>query len=124
MILLIIFDEVIIVIAAEPNQFALENLNNAADELIEHVRSHSELMANMSEMGRPRDDIAPTVRSFVVRPAAYIIFYIPIPEGIFVSVCCMVPAISKGCFRWKQQHLEHFLETCAVHFRPSLSSLR
>ena len=54
----------------------------AADEFAHEIDDKFSLLAAQPEMGRARPELGKALRSFVVKN--YIIFYDPIPEGIFV----------------------------------------
>ena len=54
----------------------------AADRLLDQVLERAPLHAQFPLMGRPRDDLVPGLRSFVV--SSYVIFYRPIGDTIEV----------------------------------------
>lgn len=54
----------------------------AADRFLDLVGEKCELLANSPEIGRRRDDLAPSLRSFPV--GRYVIFYRPAERGIQV----------------------------------------
>jgi toxin ParE1/3/4 len=54
----------------------------AADAWLERIEATFDMLAQMPLVGRARDDLAAKERSFPVRN--YIIFYIPVPDGIEV----------------------------------------
>jgi len=54
----------------------------AADYLLDMIEQKCRLLAQFPEMGRKREEFAPTLRSFPV--GSYVIFYRPVPEGIQV----------------------------------------
>jgi toxin ParE1/3/4 len=54
----------------------------AADRLVDSLTEKFEILAQHPEMGRLRDDLAPSLRSFVTD--SYIIFYQPTENGIEV----------------------------------------
>jgi len=60
---------------------ATENIS-AADEFAHEIDDKFSLLATQPEMGRARPELGKELRSFVVKN--YIIFYDPIPQGIFV----------------------------------------
>ena len=59
---------------------ARENLG-AADRQVASVLDTSRRLADAPEMGEKRDELAPGLRQFTVRPR-YVIFYRPIEGGI------------------------------------------
>jgi toxin ParE1/3/4 len=54
----------------------------AADRLLDSILQRSRLHAQFPLMGRPREDLAPGLRSFVVAP--YVVFYRPFADTIEV----------------------------------------
>jgi toxin ParE1/3/4 len=54
----------------------------AADRLLDNILAQARLHAQFPLTGRPRDDLTPGLRSFVVSP--YIIFFRPIDDTIEV----------------------------------------
>jgi toxin ParE1/3/4 len=54
----------------------------AADRLLDAILQRAQLHASQPLMGRPRDDLRPGLRSFVVRP--YVVFYRPVEGTIEV----------------------------------------
>lgn len=54
----------------------------AADRLFREIEDRCDLYATAPEMGQPRDDYEPGLRSFTVR--RFIVFYRPTDEGIRV----------------------------------------
>jgi toxin ParE1/3/4 len=58
---------------AERNETAADHL---LDEILERARHH----ARFPKTGRPRDDLLPGLRSFVVRP--YVVFFRPVDDTI------------------------------------------
>ncbi|MFK0734391.1 MAG: type II toxin-antitoxin system RelE/ParE family toxin [Gloeotrichia echinulata GP01] len=61
------------------NYVATNNLQ-AADNLFDTLRTSFPKLAKFPQMGRDRSELAPFLRSFVVKN--YLIFYRPIEEGI------------------------------------------
>ena len=53
-----------------------------ADRLLDTINKQCEKLARFPEMGRARDELAPSLRSFPV--GKYVIFYRPIEDGIEV----------------------------------------
>ncbi|MBD0327853.1 MAG: type II toxin-antitoxin system RelE/ParE family toxin [Pyrinomonadaceae bacterium] len=53
-----------------------------ADRLLEKIDNQLKILASNPGMGRKRDSLAPNLRSFPV--GNYLIFYLPINEGIEV----------------------------------------
>jgi toxin ParE1/3/4 len=60
---------------------ALDSVD-AADRFIERIHNRLELLAESPFMGRQRDELAPSLRSFAV--GKYVIFYRPSQDGIEV----------------------------------------
>jgi toxin ParE1/3/4 len=54
----------------------------AADRLLDGILERARLHAQLPLMGRPREDLAPGLRSFVVSP--YVVFYRPAGDTIEV----------------------------------------
>lgn len=54
----------------------------AADRLVEEIDAKCDLLAQMPELGRRRDELLPGLRSLAVR--GYVIIYRPAPDGIYV----------------------------------------
>ena len=54
----------------------------ASDEFAQEIDDKFSLLLTQPEMGRARPELGSKLRSFSVRK--YVIFYDPIPEGIFV----------------------------------------
>ena len=54
----------------------------AADRWVERLDEQFGLLAAQPKMGRPRDELAPGVRSFPVD--RYTVFYVPLDDGIDV----------------------------------------
>ncbi len=65
---------------AEINEYLFANNPNAAEQFLNSVTQKFELLANFSNMGRRRDELAPALRSFPLND--YLIFYRPIENGI------------------------------------------
>lgn len=65
---------------AEINEYLFANNPNAAEQFLSSVTQKFELLANFSNMGRRRDELAPALRSFPDNE--YLIFYRPIENGI------------------------------------------
>ena len=62
--------------------FTAEANREAADRLMDAVKEKCQTLASMPEMGKAREELAPSLRSF---PAGrYIIFYRPAGNGIEV----------------------------------------
>ncbi|MBW4614857.1 MAG: type II toxin-antitoxin system RelE/ParE family toxin [Desmonostoc vinosum HA7617-LM4] len=61
------------------NYVAKSNLQ-AADKLFDTLRASFPKLAKFPQMGRERSELAPSLRSFLVK--SYLIFYRPIEEGI------------------------------------------
>src|SRR5436309_1485230 len=59
-----------------------ESNEAAADRLLDTILKQARLHAQFPLMGRPRNDLAANVRSFVVRP--YVVFYRPVENTIEV----------------------------------------
>jgi toxin ParE1/3/4 len=55
---------------------------SAADRLLDTVLERARVHAQFPLMGRPRDDLSPGLRSFVVSP--YVVFYRPVVGTIEV----------------------------------------
>ncbi|MCI0485827.1 MAG: type II toxin-antitoxin system RelE/ParE family toxin [Blastocatellia bacterium] len=53
-----------------------------ADRLLNTINKQCEKLARFPEMGRARDELAPSLRSFPV--GKYVIFYRPIEDGVEV----------------------------------------
>jgi toxin ParE1/3/4 len=62
---------------------AIEYSPRAADRLLASVERKSDLYARLPLTGVLRDDLAPDLRCFLVRP--YLVFYRPISGGIEVA---------------------------------------
>ena len=62
--------------------FVAERSQSAADRLMDAVREKCQLLAESPELGRSRDELAPSLRSFPV--GKYTIFYRPAEDGIEV----------------------------------------
>jgi len=62
--------------------YIAQNSIDAADRFIDRIHSRLELLAESPLMGRQRDDLAPSLRSFTV--GKYVIFYRPTQDGIEV----------------------------------------
>ena len=62
--------------------YLAERNEAAADRLVEAVLERARLHAGQPLMGRPRDDLSPGLRSFVVRP--FVVFYRPADDTIEV----------------------------------------
>ena len=60
---------------------ALDSVN-AARTWVDHIENICQTLAGMPEMGRNREDLEPTLRSFPVRN--YLVFYRPQPNGILI----------------------------------------
>lgn len=58
---------------------AQDNPDNA-DKLLDEIAETSSKLAQFKDMGRPRDELHPRLRSLPV--GRYLIFYMPIPDGI------------------------------------------
>jgi len=56
---------------------------SAADHLIDRIEEKCQLRATNPEMGQPRPELAPGLRSFSV--GNYVVFYRPIEGGIEVA---------------------------------------
>ena len=54
----------------------------AADRWVDHLDGQFRLLATQPKMGRARDELAPSVRSFPF--GRYVVFYVPIDDGIDV----------------------------------------
>ena len=54
----------------------------AAERLVRGLTEKSRLLEQLPEMGRPRDDLAPGLRSVVVEK--YVIFYQPTPDAVVI----------------------------------------
>jgi toxin ParE1/3/4 len=54
----------------------------AGDRLLDVVEATIEMLAAFPEIGRPRDDLRPGVRSFKIRRFQHILFYRLDPEGM------------------------------------------
>jgi toxin ParE1/3/4 len=54
----------------------------AADALLDKIMTKAQLHAQFPGMGRPRDDLAAGLRSFVVSP--YVVFFLPADDGIMI----------------------------------------
>lgn len=53
-----------------------------ADAFVDRMAAKFKLLARQPELGRPRDDLMPNLRSFPLE--RYIIFYCPVSSGIEV----------------------------------------
>ncbi len=62
--------------------YLAERNEAAADRLIDTILDRARLHAKLPLMGRPRDELSPGLRSFVVRP--YVVFYRPADDTIEV----------------------------------------
>jgi toxin ParE1/3/4 len=62
--------------------YVAQDSPQAADRLIERLDQHCERLASFPEMGRLRDELAPSLRSLVV--SRYVVFYRPAEDGIEV----------------------------------------
>ena len=62
--------------------FVAERSQSAADRLMDTVREKCQLLAESPKLGRSREELAPSLRSFPV--GNYIIFYRPDEDGIEV----------------------------------------
>lgn len=62
------------------NDYIAENDPDAADRLLDKIFDKCQLLANFPAMGKKRDELAPTLRSFPVED--YLIFYRPVDAGI------------------------------------------
>ena len=62
--------------------FVAERSRSAADRLMDSVREKCQLLAESPELGRGREELAPSLRSFPVEK--YTIFYRPTQDGIEV----------------------------------------
>lgn len=51
-----------------------------ADALVDRLSAKFKLLANQPDLGRPRDDLMPNLRSFPFE--RYIVFYCPVSDGI------------------------------------------
>ena len=54
----------------------------ASDEFAHEFDDKFSLLLTQPEMGRKRSELGPNLRSFTIKN--YVIFYDPIPEGIFI----------------------------------------
>lgn len=54
----------------------------AADRWVDQLDGQFRLLATQPKMGRARDELAPSVRSFPF--GRYVVFYVPIDDGIDV----------------------------------------
>jgi toxin ParE1/3/4 len=54
----------------------------AADRLLDDILARSRLHAQFTQIGRPREDLGPGIRSFVAAP--YVVFFRPIADTIEV----------------------------------------
>ncbi len=55
----------------------------AADRLVEEIEAKCDLLVQMPELGRRRDELLPGLRSLAVR--GYVVIYRPEPGGIYVQ---------------------------------------
>ena len=60
--------------------YIAQNNETAANKLINTIEEKLHLLSNTPEMGQPREELSPSLRSFTV--GKYILFYCPIPGGI------------------------------------------
>jgi len=60
--------------------YLAERNEAVADRLVAKILDRSQFHARFPKTGRSRDDLAPTVRSFVVRP--YVIFFRAVDDTI------------------------------------------
>lgn len=62
--------------------FIADDSVRAADTWLERIEGTFDMLAEMPQGGRARDDLLPGLRSFPV--GSYLIFYTPLPDGIEV----------------------------------------
>jgi toxin ParE1/3/4 len=55
---------------------------SASDEFLQNMDERFSLLVTQPEMGRQRPELGNVIRSFALRN--YVVFYDPIPEGIFI----------------------------------------
>lgn len=55
----------------------------AADGLVSRFEDVAQVLAHQPQMGRPRDELSPGLRSFAV--GSYLLFYRPVRDGIEVA---------------------------------------
>ena len=55
----------------------------AARKFIDSIREKCDLYATQPEIGEARPDLEPDMRAFPIR--SYIVFYFPLPNGIYVA---------------------------------------
>lgn len=55
---------------------------SASDEFLQNMDERFSLLVTQPEMGRQRPELGNIIRSFAFRN--YVVFYDPIPEGIFI----------------------------------------
>lgn len=60
--------------------YVAESNPPAADRLVAAIEAKCSYLAGSPGLGRPREDLAPGLRSFAVRN--YVIFYRPLEDGI------------------------------------------
>jgi toxin ParE1/3/4 len=63
-------------------EYLAERNEEAADRILNSILEKARLHAQFPRMGRPRDDLAPGLRSFVVAP--YVVFFQAIEDTIEV----------------------------------------
>ena len=63
-------------------EFISRRNEEAADLLLDQILDRARLHAQFPGMGRPRDDLRPGLRSFVVKP--YLVFFRPVADTIEV----------------------------------------
>ena len=63
--------------------FIADDSVRAANAWLERIEATFDMLAQMPQGGRARDDLVPGLRSFPV--GRYIIFYTPVPDGIVVA---------------------------------------
>lgn len=56
-----------------------------ADAFIDRLEHRLRILAAYPRSGRPRDDLRPGLRSVLLYPYRYLIFYYPLDDGIIVS---------------------------------------
>jgi toxin ParE1/3/4 len=62
--------------------FIADDSPRAANAWLERIEATFDMLSEMPQGGRARDDLTPGLRSFPV--GNYIIFYTPVPDGIVV----------------------------------------
>lgn len=67
---------------AQINDYLFAGASQVADRFLSNITQKFELLANFPNMGRRRDELSSSLRSFPVDD--YLIFYRPIEEGIEV----------------------------------------